>query len=258
MQYCSDGGDDTRRCRLLSCFDGHTSLDEPASEHHEVAVDTDSVVAVIPPGRRAAAIVFALGATAGLPLLLYLGRRQWFFFDEWAIFLRRLDFNANSLLRPHNDHLIAFPVLVYQALWAVFGLRTYVPYQLVVIVLHLVSLTLLRVIARRAGASPWIATTTALAFVAFGAGRQDILWAFQMTLTGSLAFGLAHLVCADHDGPIDRRDLAGICFGFLAITSSGLGVLLTALVAGIVLARRGWKAALLHAGPLALTYGAWL
>ena len=46
-------------------------------------------------------------------------------------------------------------------------------------------------------------------FVLFGAGAQDILWAFQITFTGALVFGLVQLLLADHDGPVDRRDWLG-------------------------------------------------
>ena len=55
---------------------------------------------------------------------------------------------------------------------------------------------------RRAGVGPWIATAAASVFVLFGPGAEDIIWAFQMGFTGSVAFGLAALILVDHRGPI--------------------------------------------------------
>ena len=65
-----------------------------------------------------------------------------------------------------------------------FGIRSYVPYQLLVILLHLAAAVLLRVVMRRAGVRPWIATLTAGVFVFFGAGAENILIAFQITFVG--------------------------------------------------------------------------
>ena len=67
---------------------------------------------------------------------------------------------------------------------------------------------------RRAGVGPWIATATAsMSLLLAGAAWADIVWAFQVGFVGSLACGLAHLLLADHDGPLDRHDTFGLVFG---------------------------------------------
>ena len=43
--------------------------------------------------------------------------------------------DLGDLLRPHNEHWSTLPILVYRVLWQLFGLRTYVPYQLVALLL---------------------------------------------------------------------------------------------------------------------------
>src|SRR4029078_6788207 len=98
------------------------------------------------------------------------------------------------------------------------------PYQAVLVALHLTAATLLRRIMRRAGVGPWIASAAALLFLCLGSGRQNIVWAFQIGFVGSLVFGLAHLILADHDGPLDRRDWFGIAFGLLGLLRSGVAV----------------------------------
>jgi len=69
----------------------------------------------------------------------------------------------------------------------------------------------------RAGVRPWSATVLASLFVLFGAGAANILWAFQISFVGSVAFGLTHLLLADHDGPFDRRDWLGLLAGFATL-----------------------------------------
>ena len=58
----------------------------------------------------------------------------------------------------------------------------------------------------------------------------DIVFAFQIGFDGSLVCGLAHLILADHDGPFDRRDAAGLAFGVLGLLCSGVAVTMTIVV----------------------------
>jgi hypothetical protein len=123
---------------------------------------------------------------------------------------------------------------------------------------HLAVAALLLVVMRRADVRPWIAVTAASVFVFFGAGAQDILNSFQVTFTAALAFGLLHLVLADHDGPVERRDGYGLLAGLCALMCSGIGVCMVAVVGVAVLLRRGWRIAALHVLPLAAVYVVWL
>jgi hypothetical protein len=58
-------------------------------------------------------------------------------------------------------------------------LRTYVPYLLRVVSLHLVLARLLWLVMRRAEVHPWIATAAAALFILFGSGHDNILFAFN-------------------------------------------------------------------------------
>ena len=136
------------------------------------------------PAARPALLVFAAVVAVAFVLYLVLGRHQYFYLDEWDFVVDRIPAGLDDLLRPHNEHWSTLPILAYRGLYGLFGLRTYVPYQLVSIVLHLTVAVLLLVVMRRAGVGPWIATAAASLFVLFGAGSQDIVWAFQMALTG--------------------------------------------------------------------------
>jgi hypothetical protein len=208
--------------------------------------------------QQAAALVFALFiAVAAWALVFHLGRYRWFHGDEWDFLVLRDGGNPGDWVRAHNEHLHALPVVVYRLWWNLFGLRSYLPYQIPVIALHLTAAVLLRQVMRRCGVHPWIATAAAGVFVLFGPGEENIVWAFQIGFTGSLTFGLAHLLLADHPGTIDRRDWLGLGAGALGLLCSTLTPFPTAVVGAVVLVRRGWRPAVFNVVPLAVAYLTW-
>jgi hypothetical protein len=206
---------------------------------------------------RLAGLAFVAVLGVALVLFLVFGHSQWFFLDDWDFLANRDARDLGDLLRPHNEHWSTLPILVYRALWRLFGLRTYVPYQLIAILLHLTAAALLRRVMRRAGVGPWIATAAASLFALFGAGSQNIVFAFQMAWDASLILGLTHLLLADHDGPVDRRDWLGLLAGLAGVLCSGVAVPMTVVVGLAALMRRGWRAALFHTAPLGLVYVVW-
>jgi len=206
---------------------------------------------------RWALAVFGVLAVASIPLYLVFARGEWFFLDEWDFLADRTAWNVGDLLRPHVNHWTTLPIVAWRILWSVFGLRTYVPYVLLSVLVHVVVAALARVVMRRAGVDPWIATAVAGVVLVFGAGAQNVIYAFQITFTGALAFGLTQLVLADHDGPIDRRDWLGLLAGLLGLMCSGVAIAMVAVVGLAALARRGWRVAAFHVAPLAVAYLAW-
>jgi hypothetical protein len=201
-------------------------------------------------------VVLVVGLVAAAPLLLWWGRKQWFFLDEWSFLVDRHLTDVPSLLRAHNGHWVTLPAILYRVVFAIFGLR-YFPYQLLAVLSHLGVIVLTWFTMRRLGVRPAIATITALPFVLYGAGRSNILFGFQISLTGSIVFGLAQLLLATADRPSRRRDIIGIFFGLASIMCSAVGIPMVAGVALAVALRRGWRAAALHAVPLAVVYAVW-
>jgi hypothetical protein len=191
-------------------------------------------------------------------IFVAIGRRLWFHNDEWDFLAARTSGNLGDLFRPHgNVHPSALPVLAYRLLWTLFGLRTYLPYQVLVLSLHFGAALLVRAVIRRAGVRPWTATITASLLVFFGAGYQDIMWPFQIGFVGAVVFGFAQLLLADHDGPLDRRDGLALLAGLAAMLCSAVAVT-TVLAVGIAtVLRRGWRVAALQCLPLEFLYFVW-
>src|SRR5262245_19044166 len=205
------------------------------------------------PRARAALLVFVAVAVVGAVVYVVNGRKVWFFGvfgDEWD-FLAGRRLAVDDLLRRHGDHLVALPALLFRVLYPVFGLHSYLPYQLWAIGLHLAAAALLRVVMRRAGVGPWIATAAAGLFVLFGAGSQDVLIAFQITFSGALVLGLVQLLLTDHDGPVDRRDWFAMLAGLGALACSDVALVTIAAVGIAALLRRRWWVAAQQTLPLA-------
>ena len=209
--------------------------------------------------RRAALAVFvACLVVGGYVILFHLGRDRWFFSDEWSMIAGRDVAGFGDLFRPNNAHWSTLPSISYSAMWHLFGLESYRPYQGVLLLLHLLVVVLIRVVMRRSGVNPWLATAAAGALILFGPGYDDIIWAFQIGFVGAIALGLIHLLLADHEGGLDRRDALGLLAGLLALMCSGVGVAMVAAVGGAVLVSRGWRAAAFHIVPLAAAYGTYV
>lgn len=110
---------------------------------------------------------------------------------------------------------------------------------------------------RRMGVSPWVATATAAILLFYGSGAENVVWAFQITFTGAIALGLAHLLLADDEAPGPRRVLGGWACGIGALMCSGVGLIMAVVVGLAVLLRHGWRAAFRSTAPVGVVYGAW-
>ncbi len=201
--------------------------------------------------------VFLAYLVVAIPVLLIMGSSRWFLGDEWTFLTTKSATNLHDLFQPHNQHWSTIPLISYKLLYAIFGVREYWPYQLLVILAHLAIAGLLRVIMRRCGVGPWLATVAAGVYVLFGPGVDDILWAFQIGFTLSVVFGLGQMLMADHDGSLDRRDWYGLGLGGLALLTSGQAPAIILATGLAVWWRRGWRQAAFHTVPLGIIYAIW-
>lgn len=207
---------------------------------------------------RAATGVFGVLLAVAAVVYAVQGRAQWFFQDEWVFLAERDASSIHGLLDPHNEHWVTAPLVAYRLLWNVVGARRYEPYQALAIASHLLVVVLLHLLLRRRLAiSPWVAVA-ASALVAFtGTGSENVVWAFQITFTGSLGAGLAAMLLADHPHPSPARRLATWACGLLSLMCSGVGVVMVGVLGLALLARRGVRAAAAATLPVVAIYGAW-
>ena len=187
-------------------------------------------------------------------LLIY-SDSAWFARDDWGLIGSRNDLNVDALLADHNQHWVSASVLMYRALYLMFGLNSYLPYVLTAALIIAGTAYALREVMRRSGVGPWTSTVVAAAFPFMcPAGGQSLA---NVLLLSSLLFGLVQLLLIDRAGPWSARDWLALIAGVAAITSSGAGVPVLVGVGLFALIRRGWRFCVLQFLPLALLFALW-
>jgi hypothetical protein len=206
--------------------------------------------------RHAPTLLLGVALAAGTAMTLVMTREMTFFQDTWAFIINRREITVDTLLQPHNEHVVVFPVLIEQLLLRVFGLTNAGPeYVLLSLFLAVTALLLYVYVKRRVG--PWLALFATILLLCLGPAWEVLLWPFEITFLGPILFGLAMLLALERG---DRRgDIAACVFLVCAIGFSGLGI---CFIAGAVVAvlqgpRATWlRRAYVFAVPL-LLYGAW-
>lgn len=220
-----------------------------------------AVTTVSPPGagfvgrvalrRRAPHLVLVVAGIVMLGVLLYVGRWLLFWRDEWAFIFERPDPTTRTLLAPFLDTFVAVPVLVYDALLAVFGLRSYLPYLLVAWAAHFLCVALLyRIVSRRSGVVLGLAAAISLLFL--GSGFEVLLHPFQIQYLFAIVGGLVAVDQLDRRGNVAAAAVALV----VAVASSGLGVIFTGLILvwGVLHRHRPMLVAIV---PAVAAYAAW-
>jgi hypothetical protein len=191
-------------------------------------------------------------------VVLYLDRHRQFASDEWDFLASRGEGGRSlQLFVPHGDHWSTIPILLYRGLYALFGVRTHLPYEALLVASHVVVAHLIWRWLRRLGMHPWVSTLVVGVFLILGSGADELSWAFQISWTLPLALGLAGAMLVDHSQRGIVRDLLYWPIGIAALMCSGVGVSMVVLAALLTLLRRGWQAALRVASVPAFTYLVW-
>ena len=192
-------------------------------------------------GERAAAwrgapwAVLAALSAALVVVALRAARGTTFFGDEWSFLLHREGLSPRTFLEPHGQHPVALPVAFYKLWLAIFGMAHYTPYVLALIALHLATCVLVFLYARpRVGA--WLALVPTALLIFLGPAWEDVVWAFQVTVVGSITGGVAMLLA------LDARRIRLACLALLcSCLCSGLGVAFLAVAAVELALTRRWR-----------------
>lgn len=204
-----------------------------------------------------ATVIHLATLVAGFLVLLHANRDQWFFGDEWDFLADRGVRGDYGLWMPHTEHWSTAPILIYRALYATVGLRSYVPYVVVLLLLHVAVTHLLWQLMRKAGVDPALATALAAVYAVLGAGYENLLWAFQIGFIGSVALGLAGVLLVNHGGPWRFRDYAAWAVSVLGLMFSGVSVTMVAVAGLVALMRRGLRHAALTVALPGAVYLLW-
>jgi hypothetical protein len=200
-------------------------------------------------------IVLAFAGAFAAVLILVESRSNTFFNDEIAIFQQfGQGIDAQSILEPHNGHLIVPAHLAYAATFTWIG-PSYTVLRVIGVLVLLGCCGLFFLLAKeRVGTTTALAPTLVLLFL--GSSWEALLWPLTMLTFGlSIAFGLGALLAIQR-GDL-KGDVAACALVSLAVIShsTGLAFLVgvgVALLIGGGAKRRAW----VFAVPLAI-YAAW-
>jgi hypothetical protein len=205
--------------------------------------------------RRDAATIAAAALTiGGAAVLLVAGRDTWLYLDEWDFATRADQLSAESIFYPQNQNLHATVVLIYRALFELFGLDGYLPFRLLATAL-VVCIAVLGYVYARRRIGPWWALLP-LALLVSSPAYEVMLWPFQMGQLLSGAAGLGALVLLDRE-PTRATRVAAAALLVIAVTSSSAGVPLVAVVVYDRLLTAGRRLEALVALPAAAVYAWW-
>lgn len=220
----------------------------PATARPEVAAPADRWRFAAALG--VAAVVLTLLGSAGAPA-----------FDDWMFLgsrraVLRGDGVLDYLLRSHNDHLMAGPVLWHHAMASVFGIGSYLPWMASIAAVHVGVACALRQLLVRLGVRPPLALALPLLLLCWGPATGPLLWGLDAVFALSVGLWLVVLLL------VRRRDLprtraylaAGV--GAVAVTVHTTAVLGLVAIACVLLWQRRWWWAAVVASPL-LPYGLW-
>jgi hypothetical protein len=181
-------------------------------------------------------VIHLLSLTVCLVWLLQRGQGLIFFFDEWDFILRR-SYEINDLFEPHNGHLSLVPILVYNFLRSLFGVDSYIPYQILGLIVHGSVCSAVFVIGKRRSVT--VATGAAILICLLGSGWQNIMWPFQIGMMGALSAGLWAIWEATNTNTSTRK-LVTLCL--ISLSCAGGGIVAYVVVLGIVSYQRSWRA----------------
>jgi hypothetical protein len=212
-------------------------------------------------GRRLSGLsapVLLLGAALVIAggLTLFLTWEMTFYQDTWGILMTRRDPSVETLLAPHNEHIVLFPVLIEQVLLRVFGMASARPEYVLSAIGLLGSATLLFIYLRRR-VGEWLALFAVTLVLFLGPAWEVLLWPFEIVFVGSVFFGLAALLSIERE---DRGgDLAACVFLVLSIGFSSLGIpFLVAAAVALALGPPGRRLGRAYVVAIpALLFGAW-
>jgi hypothetical protein len=192
-------------------------------------------------------------AVAAFALIMYLGRGIDFYFDEWSFILARRGHSLDAFLKPHNEHIVLVPVILYKVLLAVVGLGHHWPYLAMLALMHVaLGVGVYLLASRRLGG--WAGVIAATLILFMGLAWQNMLWSFQIGFVGSVLGGVWAWVA------LDRRDGRGDVLACLALVlgtaSSSLGIPLAVGVGAEIVVQRRWRALWVALVPVVL-YGLW-
>ena len=196
--------------------------------------------------------ILALAMVLATAALLYWGRGQVMVGDDLFYAQRLAESSLGHAILHSNLYLIALPMVLYKAMFELFGIGSYLPYRLVAIALGLLCVALFYAIARRRIGGLFALFPTVL-LLFYGSGGEELLTGTRIPSLFAIASGLGAILALERE---DRRgDAIATVLLCVSATShpTGLGFLAaSAILIAFRPSPRRWTTAWVVAVPAAL------
>ncbi|MGA6948549.1 MAG: hypothetical protein WBZ00_12425, partial [Solirubrobacterales bacterium] len=199
-------------------------------------------------------VLLAVALAASGVLLLVLLSHLSFFGDDWDPLLYRRGFNLDVLLRPHVEHILLGPTLIYKGIQATIGMESLIPYAIVSTASFLASVVLLFLYLRRR-VGDWLALACVLPLLFMGTAWEVLLWPFEVSFTASMATGIGALLALERGDGRGEALACALLVVSVAFSELALSFALGAAVS-MILARRPLSRAYVIVVPVVL-YAVW-
>jgi hypothetical protein len=157
-----------------------------------------------------------------------------FYVDEWDFMLHRRGHSVSIFLDPQHGNLVAVPILIYKALFGLFGVSSYAPFRLVALAIELTCATLFfALVRRRVGDAIALAATVTVLFL--GPAWEPLVSPVSIIALSSLAAGLGMLLALE--SPRRHSDLVAALLLGISLASFSYGPAFAAAAAVDVLLR---------------------
>jgi hypothetical protein len=142
-------------------------------------------------------LAFGSLIVAEVVMLLWVGRKEWYFFDEWRLVVERVVPHPNGLFaefkllfKPDGEHVIGIPLTFFVILVRWVGLDNYWPFIFVNILVRIATLLLVDDVCRRVGARRIVRLLAVACIAFFGEGYESLFAQSVMFAGFTLIFGL--------------------------------------------------------------------
>lgn len=196
-----------------------------------------------------------LWIVAGLAVLAYAATNlvitsgSTFWLDEWWYICGRSLGDIASWFRPHNEHFVLLHVVAYRLLVELFGIGSYLPFQLALVATHVAAVSAVFVLVDRHGGRRAACAAAAL-LLFLGWGSLNLFWAFQIGFVGATALGLWALVL------LPARPALAALVVTAAVATQGIGLVYVAAAAGYLVVAGRIRSTVWLSIPV-LVYGSW-
>ena len=178
-----------------------------------------------------------------------------FMLDDWAFVIYREDGDLGDFFDPHNEHISILPVAIYKLFLSLFGMESAMPLQVFSVLVFLLSVFVLFLYLK-----PLVGTPTAVigcAVILFlGAAWEDLLWAFQIGFSISMAAGVGSLIMLRRGDALGDRVACLLLVVAMISTSLGIPFMIGAALLLLLQRENLTRRLYVVVVPLAV-YGAW-